>query len=860
MRARLPKIFGVLAIGLLAATAVLLVYTILVRKTEPDFRIKGLPASLSKDVVASIDNYERREMDGELTKYYIKADKALSFADNHQELENVYLEVFSDDGTASDKISAKKAIYIPAENKNFTAYFAGAVNVETRDALKVKTEQLTYTKETEIALAEEFVEFERNNVSGKAASATVRVREKILELDRDVEINSTQENGDSARLVAGNAIYDHVNEKIDLNGSVAVSISSPEANGKPARKSDLNASRAVAYLMPGSGEKRDVSRVELFENVRINSAEGSQPPTQISANYALYEKSADRFELKDGVHIVTSSSDRPADIRAASAVYMQSSGVIDLDGNAEVSQPSNNVKGDRIHAQLDAAKKLRQAEASGNASAASASSDRTINVSGPSLIAVFGEGQIIQKAKANGGSRAEIIPANPADYSKVTVTARTAIDVGFKGEGLLDRIVTEGRTDIAIDVADNSPDAANKHLSADSVSTFFDAAGKDMTTATAAGNAELTITPLRASAANYKTTVNAPRFDCDFFQTGNHVKTCVAAKKTKTVRTPTEPSETRGVQTITADKLTAGFNANSKGIDTLEAAGNSNFKELDRNAVSERMVFTSSDSMLRMRGGTPQVWDSQARAKAPEIDWDTKNQKSELRGGASTTYYSQGKTRATTPFGNSDKPVYVTSTTANFDHNSKIAVFTGNARSWQENNYVRGERLTIIEPEGKFTAENNVQSLLYKAARRENGVETNQPIFVAARKLTYTRNNRLLRYEDKVDIRQGKDRITGESANVFLNDANEPDRTEIENNVIITSPERRAAADYVRYEKGSETVFLRGNPARVEDDVRGTSQGAQMTINLRDDRVASEGPSRQNPSGRVRSVYKIKNQ
>lgn len=853
-RARLPKIFGAVAVVLFATVVFAIVYSIFFTKQNPEFRMKNLPASLSKDVVASIDNYERREMDGDLTKYYIRADKAVSFADNHQELENVFLEVFSEDGSASDKISAQKAIYIPAENKNFTAYFAGTVNIDTRDALKVKTEQLTYTKETEIALAEELIEFERNNVSGKAASATVRVKDKTLELDRDVEINSTESNSDTTRLTAGNAIYDHPNEKIELRDSVAVSMVSTT------RKSDLNAARVIAYLLPGSGEKREMSKVELFDSVRINSAESNQPPTQISSNYALYEKTVDRFELKDSVHIITSSADGPADIKAAHAIYLQTSGKIDLAGNAEVSQAASNVKGDRITAQLDVAKKLRQANAMGNASAGSTAPDRTIAVSGPELSAAFSDTQSIQKAESKGGSRAEIIPANPAEFSKITVDARNGIDATFKGEGLLDRIVTAGRTDIAMQVPDNSPDAANKSLSADSVTTSFAANGKDMTKAAAAGNAQLTVTPLREAPANYKTTVNAPRFDCDFFATGNDLKTCVGATKTKTVRVPTQPTAERGTQTITSDKLTADFGQSAKGVEKLEATGRAKFTELDRNASSDSMIFTSADSTLRMRGGSPLVWDSQARAKAPEIDWDTKNQRSELRGGASTTYYSQGKTGGTTPFGSGDKPVYVTSQTANFDHNSKVAVFTGNARSWQDNNYVRAERLTLIEPEGKFTAENNVQSLLYEAKRKENGVETNQPIFVAARKLTYTRNNRLLRYEDNVDIRQGKDRITGESANVFLSESNEPEKTEIERSVVITSPERRAVADYVRYEKGSETVFLRGEPARVEDVKQGVSQGSQMTINLRENRVASEGPSKQNPSARVRSVYKIKNQ
>ncbi len=861
LRASLPKIFGIAAIVLLAATVVALIITVIWRNPKPEFRMQGFPTSLSTDVVASINNYERREMDGEVTKYYIRADKAVSFADNHQELENVFLEVFSDDGSASDKISAQKAIYIPAENKNFTAYFAGAVDIATRDALKVKTEQLTYTKETEIAVADEVVEFERNNVSGKAASATVRVKEKLLELDRDVEINASSENGaDQAKLLAGHALYDHANEKIELRDSVAVSVSSPEADGKASRKTDLNAGRATAFLLPGTGEDRAVNKVELFNGVRIVTTQGTESPTNITSNYALYDKPADRFELRDSVHIITANAEKPTDIKAATAVYHQATGKIDLKGGAEVSQTGSNVKGDEIFAQLDAAKKLRQTDVKGNAFAGTTTPERTVTVNGPELRATFSDTQSLQKAEVNGASRTEIITINSTEYSKVTMNARSGVDVNFKGEGLLESILTKGRTDIAMDVPDSSPDAANKGLSADSVNTTFNPSGKDMTKAAAVGNAQLTITPLHESEANYRTTVNAPRFDCDFFATGNNLKTCAGATKNKTTRVPTQPAAERGTQTITSDRLTADFGEKSNGIEKLEAVGNANFTELDRNASSDRMVFTASDSMLRMRGGTPAVWDSKARAKAPEIDWDTKNQNSELRGGASTTYYSQGKTGGATPFGGTDKPVYVTSQTAKFDHKSKVAVFSGNARSWQENNYVRGEQLTIIEPEGKFVAENNVQSLLYEAKRKENGVETNQPIFVAARKLTYTRNSRVLRYEDSVDIRQGKDRITGGIANIVLTETNEPQSTEIENNVVIVQPERRTVAEYVRYEKGSDTVLLRGNPATVEDAVRGTSRGSQMTINLRENTVASEGPSKQNPSGRVRSVYKVKNQ
>src|SRR6476661_9089241 len=150
-RANLPKYFRVGAIAALGVTILAIGIGFYLARKNTDFRLKPEHAKLSKDVLAEVNGYERTETDGDIKKFYIKADKATTFTDNHQELENVYLQVFDEIGDKSDRITSEKAIYIPAENKNFTAYFAGTVKIETRDALKVKTAQIVYTKETETA-------------------------------------------------------------------------------------------------------------------------------------------------------------------------------------------------------------------------------------------------------------------------------------------------------------------------------------------------------------------------------------------------------------------------------------------------------------------------------------------------------------------------------------------------------------------------------------------------------------------------------------------------------------------------------------------------------------------------------------
>ena len=93
----------------------------------------------------------------------------------------------------------------------------------------------------------------------------------------------------------------------------------------------------------------------------------------------------------------------------------------------------------------------------------------------------------------------------------------------------------------------------------------------------------------------------------------------------------------------------------------------------------------------------------------------------------------------------------------------------------------------------------------------------------------------------------------------FLIRNNEMTKTVVENNVTITQPGRKAVGDWAEYTAENEVAVLRGNPARVDDAENGTSQGGQITVYLRDNRVLSEGGTKQNPTARTRSVYKVKN-
>lgn len=858
LRADIPRYLRYAATGLLALSVIGVVVGFLYFGREPEFRMKGFPTSLSKDVVASVSGYERREITDNVLQYYIKADKAETFSDNHQELENVYLEVYRRDGSegGADRITAEKAVYIPEDDKSFRAYFAGDVKIETADELTVKTDQLTYTRRNETAVADEEVEFARYNVSGTSYGATFNSADRTVELLRDVAIESKGDPSGSpggisnAVINAAYAKYDNAAETIDLTGDFNADVLSGTRRTKAA------STRAKVFLTAAEGTNdRDVSKLELFENVAVEVTENGGAPTKITSGYASYDKPADMFDLRGNAKIETVENARSTTITASAAKYQKTKGIVDLTGDSQIVQGTNFVRGDAINAKLDAASNVRSAVVTGNGYLKQTTDTRTTEVNSPRITAEFDTDQYLTSAAAQGSSTVTMTPATQSEYSKMTMAAPNAIRLTFRGKGVVATLRTDGRTTLTFDAPPNNPNGSSKTVVADTVHSYFTDDGNGLRRVEAIGNAEMVATPVRASASSFVTKVNAPRFDCEFYPGGSNVQSCVGSTGTRTVRTPSAPG--KAPQTLTADTVKALFDQSSGDVSRYEANGDAKFVQGERNAVSDTMIFTASDEIVRLRGGEPTAWDSKARIKALEIDWDTKNERSAMRGSVSSTYYTQKASGGAAPFAKSGKPVFLTSDTAEFDHRTEVAVYRGSARGWQDNNYVRGDEFVIDQKKGTFRSTGNAESLLYDAKKTINGRETKVPVYATARQLIYDRDRSMIHYQDNVDIRQGTDRIVAGSADVYLDQNNEVTRSVADGNVIMTQPNRKATGDHVDYDAVAEVAVLKGDPATVQDSESGSSSGGEITVYMKENRVVGSNPARRTSPGRTRSVYKV---
>ncbi|HET9479460.1 MAG TPA: LptA/OstA family protein, partial [Pyrinomonadaceae bacterium] len=377
--------------------------------------------------------------------------------------------------------------------------------------------------------------------------------------------------------------------------------------------------------------------------------------------------------------------------------------------------------------------------------------------------------------------------------------------------------------------------------------------------AEASGNAELFIEPVTSSARAERRKLNAPQFHCDFFEAGNLVRTCKAAGGAKAVMDPLQPTPKRGTRTFTSQTMTAVFVRETQDIERVDAHGEGKFNENDRNGVAANVSYAAADETVRLRGGDPTVWDSRCRTKAVELDSDLANNVSYARGRTATTYYSQGQTNGATPFSKTKSPVYIASDKGEFRHESGQGIYTGNARAWQDDNYVRGDKLIVYVNDKRMEAVGHVQTAVYNSRRRVDNNVAVVPVFASADSMFYSDPDRTIHYEGNVDIKQGTDRMTSGVADVYLaRDSNEMEKTISQRNVVLTQPNRRGTGDWVEYTAATEIAVLKGNPARVDDVEQGNTEGARLILSIRDSKVTADDARGPLSPGRVRSTHKIR--
>ncbi len=760
LRARVPAIARGLALLLLIAGVIFVGLSYYKMRNNTRFRLISETPALSKEVVAVTTGYDQKVTKNDKLYLWLRAAKDVTYADGHHELEQLNAQIFPPSSDKPDQITSDRAMY---DQQTSILQCSGNVQIETHEALKVKTNSLKFNTDKKVGETSEVVTFERENVSGQATGALV----------------------------------DNDKKRLELRNAVAITVAPEEFKEKDSK----------------------------------------QPKTLKGARA------------------------KPVIIHSAQAVFEQSTMRLTFSGGATAEQEQDIMSGDTLTAILNDKKKIEKIEVRGNSYVRVMDPGHAAEAHAVNMDFFLDADQRLQKAYGANDVRAQTLNAD----SDMQLTGSNAVVLDFQAQGndsVLKEMRSEGGRAVATLSAPkskaNDPRAASKRLTADAIKMNWRVNGKDLEHAEAVGNAELFIEPVQQTPKNDKKTLTAARFDCEFFESGNIARACIANDNAKALFTPFQPTEKRGTRTMTAQKLTTLFVRETQDVDRVDANGDAKFNELDRNATANNITYTAADEMVRMRGGDPTVWDSRARTKAAEIDSNNGTHVSVCRGKVATTYYSQEQTNGAAPFKKTKSPVYVSGDRAEIDHDSGRAVYSGTARLWQDDNYVRGDSITLYREEKRMETWGHVQSALYQAKQKTGNSTNTVPVFATADFMRYSDPERLLHYETNVDIKQGTDRLTAGIADVYLQkDTNEVERTVAQKNVVVVQPNRRGTGEWCQYTTADEVAVLTGNPAHVEDVEQGTTDGNRVTMYRRENRVTVDDTRGSQAPGRVHSTHKI---
>ena len=169
----------------------------------------------------------------------------------------------------------------------------------------------------------------------------------------------------------------------------------------------------------------------------------------------------------------------------------------------------------------------------------------------------------------------------------------------------------------------------------------------------------------------------------------------------------------------------------------------------------------------------------------------------------------------------SDKPVFVNSNRLEYDGTSN-AVYTGDARLFQDQTSVAGASLTLDDKTGNLTATTSVKTVMFlddvdpKTKERKSTRTT-----AVADTLVYEDTKRLATYTGnesaQANIVGPQGDLTADKIQLFLKvGGSELERAEADGRVEVKEGQRRAKGDHLTYTAVDETYVMNGNPLEAD--------------------------------------------
>ena len=417
----------------------------------------------------------------------------------------------------------------------------------------------------------------------------------------------------------------------------------------------------------------------------------------------------------------------------------------------------------------------------------------------------------------------------------------------FTGKNLVSKVHAEENVKLLQHQPPSSPSASAQDLELNApIVDFFLAAGRHLQRAETSAAAQIAIRPI-GPGVTQQTLVTAGKFEAHFDALGQLSSIHGAPDARIVTSTAGQPDRVSTSQT-----LDVAFRQ-GHGIESIVQQGNVAYVDGDRKAWADRGRYTPADLMLVMTG-SPRVTEGGMTTTSRTMRLNRATGDAFADGDVKSTY-SDLKPQPGGALLASSAPIHVTARNMTAHRTPAVALYTGDARLWQDANIVEAPSIQFDRDHRSVVAQESpghpVSTVLVQTGK--DGKTT--PTTITSARLTYTDSERKAHFEGGVRAEGSDVAITSRQADVFLQARTQApqdqgvagpgriDHMVAQGQVVVVQPTRRATGDQLVYTAASDQFVMTGGPPSIFDAERGKITGVSLTFFRHDDRVLVEGDS-----------------
>jgi len=375
---------------------------------------------------------------------------------------------------------------------------------------------------------------------------------------------------------------------------------------------------------------------------------------------------------------------------------------------------------------------------------------------------------------------------------------------------------------------------------------FILANGRRLDHAETSGPAQIVIRPA-ASTNGQETLVTAVKFVARFDDAGQLASLHGAPETRITSKNPGQPD-----RVSTSDMLDAAFHPGS-GIQTIVQQSHFAYVDGERRAWADHARYTPSDQILVLNGSPRVVEDGMTTtSRAMRVNRGTGDAFAE---GDVKSTYSDLKTQPNGALLASSSPIHVTARSMTVQGTPAVALYTGNARLWQDANAVSAPSIEFDRNHRSMLASGAGEQRISTVLEQTDQKGKSTPVAISSSRLTYQDSERRAHFDGGAVAKSDDLTITADQMDAFLEPRGEGsaaetsasggkvDRITASERVVVTQPDRLAIGNELVYTSADGKFVLSGGSPSIFDAEHGKITGVSLTLYRHDDRVLVEGNS-----------------